>query len=289
MKKLIMFLVLVPCLVVISAQGATLWGTTYNLTTNQSEIYTFHTETGTIVKRLTTDPGIMLFDIGITPDGKIYAVGQVPGGSLSKDLIWINRPTGGSTQVTINQTYANAFTLNLNGLVGETNNSLLAIRGSLPADTSQLVRITLNGDGSYNSYSVIKTLNGITYAGGDISRFRDEYVYTNNNRADLWSLSGDLSTTAFMSNLDFPGFVGLAFDPEAGEGGILYGVNVNNNMMYAINPFTGSTTMVPGFDGLVWNSSGLAYDPLGEDVPEPATIALLALGISMMVKIKKLA
>jgi len=249
-----------------SAFGDLLYGLSTSI---PGTVYTVNTATGaaTPFVNLTNELLTSLVDITIL-DGTLYASDVIAGAGAPSNFGSIDPVTG-------------AFTA-LNQQGGSTNWQALAANptlGILYAADETGVTVPLISVSPSGAFSTIGNTNiqisdlaydsvhGILYAVDD-----SDNLYTVNVTTAAATLIG---STGLGNQIK----IGLGYDSN---NNVLYANFVGNHSLYTLNTTTGAATLV-GANGTTVEIDGLADFGVVSITPEPATIALIGLGLGALV------
>ncbi len=207
-------------------------------------------DVGTGLATLIGNSGVDLSDIAFDPSGNLYGVSFW-------DLYRINQTTGAATLV---------GPLG----VGSMNALVFASDGTLYA-----AAYASTGLYSVNVATGAATLLGIDgyNSGGDLA-FQDDNLYLTSQSDQLVRI--DLDNLALSYGVGSLGF-GNAFGLASADNNTLYGLS--GNAVFSINTTTGAGTLATVYGGPLTYAWGATFKTESGRAAEPATAALVALGI----------
>lgn len=213
---------------------------------SQGNLGTVDVATGTV--NVIGNMGQSMTDIAFDPSGNLYGI-------TFTDLYSINQTTAAATFIGNLGTSANSLVFDSAGTLYTANNALYSVNTS-----TGLATLIGNGGAAYGS-------------SGDLAFINNKlYLSSNIGNDSLVELSTSTGVGTLIGNIGYSAVYGLATDNNIN----LYGVT--GTSVIGINTATGAGTALVNYGGhgLV-DAWGSAFRT--EAVPEPATFALMGMGL----------
>ncbi len=196
--------------------------------------------------------GVALTDIGFDPSGNLWGISFT-------NLYSINKATGAATNV---------------GLLGLSGANALVFASD---GTLYTAATNTNGIYSVNTATGAATLLGNTgfSSAGDLA-FNGGNLYLTSTTNQLIRINlANPALSAAVGPLGFSNVFGLA----TADNGITYGVS--GTQIFSVNLATGAGTLVTSYGAPLSSANGTAFitEAAPAQVPEPASLSLLALGV----------
>ncbi len=239
------FLLLVCCAAApVQAGSVRLWGQD-----SFNNLYTV--DVATREATLVSTPSVLFWDIAFDAEGNLFGV------SNNGSLYTIDPPTGSTTLI---------------GSTGRTTNSLVfGVDGSLwAAGTGALYELDIE-----TGEATLAVDLGPFASAGDLAFDTSGNLVLSTSQRSLIRIDTDLQSYQVMGDLGFFDIFGLA----RSEDGSMFGITSSNQLL-TVNPSTGTSTslgIITALDFTIGETFGSSFT--SEAIPEPATFALLAVGL----------
>ncbi|MHC4716460.1 MAG: PEP-CTERM sorting domain-containing protein [Planctomycetota bacterium] len=240
-----------------------------------SHLHSYDTVTG-----VTSDCGIIqgrryTTDLAYSPEGDLYGVG------------WANSRAGGTARLfTIDPGDEDSpagwsmETVKSNRMDRAVNSATFDDEGSLYVASAFGSFQKLEYDATGDRWNVVRSARMVCAASGDLAFGADGsdlYVSLRGGKlgkVDFDAGSGDFGRVTVIGHTGYANIFGLAM-----VDGILYGTtagrgNYDRSYLVEIDPDTAAASQIAYLGTGVWGAAGV----VGEPVPEPSTLALIALG-----------
>ena len=255
-----------------------LWYNTQSSWTSNSQLYSYDVSSGLSTDRGTLVGLKLLTDITFGADGTLYGVGWANASASGAARLYAITPGDAGNPASFTQ-------LAVQGDFSGAPHGLEYHAGALYVSSGDksFYKLAQLNDGSW----MVEKEGHMNHASsGDLAFAPDGVLYAtvvNGNQTRLATVNFDTTSNQFGRS-DFVGgstgyaqVMGLAF-----QGGTLYAAASSDNFsaskLITLNTSTGSATFVGDLSQAAW---GMAAGG-GDGVPEPATVALLAVGLVAM-------